>query len=478
MANQILRHKLRTKIESVLDLLDDKNDQQAWDFYPRSGFDPRFDPDPIRKSGYPEGPNPDPDSKMLDPSKPDPDPDILIFKSGYPDPDESKGMERAENKAYEIMGSLICSSLLIQHDERSNFVYLHDVVREMALWIASDFGKQKDNFIVHACVGLEEIPKVQNWNIVKRMSLMFNKDQTCIWQPGLSLTHSFVAAAQQDTGKYLRHFLLEHAKSRCFGSIGYTMSACWLKRVEKTNSFEFGKHMETFECWGISALLNLRVVKLLNSKVSNDRNTVEEFSQNQMRCTRSLGVEGLQLDSSKVLVLASMKKISEVRLNGCTFCEKKMDSATIIGSNKMDIYWRPLLFPCLAEINITRCPKLRKLPLNSKSGGKGLVIYYKGYNLVGLSTMARESISKILDYGLSAQLSGGSAGEALSMVLTSTVRCLLLILTPKMKFLSSLYQLMSFVMTTKMKPIAASSGYSVISGWLDWYAKLKILSRV
>ena len=38
------------------------------DFYPRSGFVPRFDP---------EGPNPNPDSKMLDPSKPDPD--ILIF---------------------------------------------------------------------------------------------------------------------------------------------------------------------------------------------------------------------------------------------------------------------------------------------------------------------------------------------------------------------------------------------------------------
>ncbi|KAF3512226.1 hypothetical protein F2Q69_00005268 [Brassica cretica] len=45
----------------------------------RSGFDPRFDPDPIRKSGHPEGSNPDHDSKMLDPSKPDPDPDILIF---------------------------------------------------------------------------------------------------------------------------------------------------------------------------------------------------------------------------------------------------------------------------------------------------------------------------------------------------------------------------------------------------------------
>ena len=42
-----------------------------------SGFNPRFDPDPIRKSGYLERPNPDPNSKMLDPSKPNPD--ILIF---------------------------------------------------------------------------------------------------------------------------------------------------------------------------------------------------------------------------------------------------------------------------------------------------------------------------------------------------------------------------------------------------------------
>ncbi|WZZ47936.1 hypothetical protein YC2023_048043 [Brassica napus] len=61
------------------------SNDQARDFYPRSGFDPRFDPDPIRKSEYLERPNPDPDSKMLDPSKSDLDPDILIFKSGYPD---------------------------------------------------------------------------------------------------------------------------------------------------------------------------------------------------------------------------------------------------------------------------------------------------------------------------------------------------------------------------------------------------------
>ncbi|KAG5388525.1 hypothetical protein IGI04_030066 [Brassica rapa subsp. trilocularis] len=82
-------------------------------------------------------------------------------------------MERAENKGYEIIGSLVRSSLLMENG--ANDVYLPDVVPEMVLWIGSDFGKKKDNFIVQAGVGLNEIPKIQNWNIVKRMSLMSNK---------------------------------------------------------------------------------------------------------------------------------------------------------------------------------------------------------------------------------------------------------------------------------------------------------------
>ncbi|CAA7044020.1 unnamed protein product [Microthlaspi erraticum] len=54
-------------------------------------------------------------------------------------------------------------------------VRMHDVVREMALWIASELGREKEAFIVHAGVGLSEIPKVKNWNTVRRMSLMKNK---------------------------------------------------------------------------------------------------------------------------------------------------------------------------------------------------------------------------------------------------------------------------------------------------------------
>lgn len=40
------------------------------------------------------------------------------------------------------------------------------------------------------------------------------------------------------------------------------------------------------------------------------------------------------------------------------------------------IYWSALPFPCLESIKVRRCPKLRKLPLDSKSCDLGQKIYH------------------------------------------------------------------------------------------------------
>ncbi|VYS49785.1 unnamed protein product [Arabidopsis thaliana] len=91
--------------------------------------------------------------------------------------DGSEGIERAEDKGYDIIGSLVRASLLMECVDLKgkSCVIMHDVVREMALWIASELGIQKEAFIVRAGVGVREIPKVKNWNVVRRMSLMENK---------------------------------------------------------------------------------------------------------------------------------------------------------------------------------------------------------------------------------------------------------------------------------------------------------------
>ncbi|KAL1211019.1 putative disease resistance protein [Cardamine amara subsp. amara] len=91
--------------------------------------------------------------------------------------DGREGIEKTENKGYDIIGSLVRAYVRMEEFDHNGkgYVRMHDVVREMALWIASDLGKQKEAFIVRAGVGLYEIPKVKNWNVVRRMSLMNNK---------------------------------------------------------------------------------------------------------------------------------------------------------------------------------------------------------------------------------------------------------------------------------------------------------------
>lgn len=52
---------------------------------------------------------------------------------------------------------------------------MHDVIRDMALWIACDYEKEKENFLVYAGVGLTKVPDIRDWEKVRRLSLMKNK---------------------------------------------------------------------------------------------------------------------------------------------------------------------------------------------------------------------------------------------------------------------------------------------------------------
>ncbi|TXG68572.1 hypothetical protein EZV62_003507 [Acer yangbiense] len=55
----------------------------------------------------------------------------------------------------------------------SEIVRMHDVIRDMALWIACEVEEEK--FLVCSGIGLTRAPEIREWENVKRMSLMKNK---------------------------------------------------------------------------------------------------------------------------------------------------------------------------------------------------------------------------------------------------------------------------------------------------------------
>ncbi|KAH9667212.1 putative disease resistance protein [Citrus sinensis] len=67
-----------------------------------------------------------------------------------------------QNQGYYILGILLHVCLLEEGGDGE--VKMHDVVRDMALWIACDIEKEKENFLVYAGVGL-----------ARRLSLMHNQ---------------------------------------------------------------------------------------------------------------------------------------------------------------------------------------------------------------------------------------------------------------------------------------------------------------
>ncbi|KAJ4718313.1 NBS-LRR type disease resistance protein, partial [Melia azedarach] len=87
----------------------------------------------------------------------------------------------ARNEGYYIIGILLCACLLEEIDDET--VKMHDVIRDMALWIASEIEKEKENFLVRAGAGLTEVPEIERWTGVRRISLMQNKIEDLSFTP-------------------------------------------------------------------------------------------------------------------------------------------------------------------------------------------------------------------------------------------------------------------------------------------------------
>ncbi|TYI24267.1 hypothetical protein ES332_A06G222000v1 [Gossypium tomentosum] len=89
--------------------------------------------------------------------------------------DKFDRINEAQMQGGDIISSLLNACLLERDGE--DCVKMHDVIRDMALWITRKFEATENNFFVKAGAQLFEEPDVKAWKRVKRMSVMKNEIQ-------------------------------------------------------------------------------------------------------------------------------------------------------------------------------------------------------------------------------------------------------------------------------------------------------------
>ncbi|GMN64793.1 hypothetical protein TIFTF001_033873 [Ficus carica] len=95
---------------------------------------------------------------------------------------EYDDINAVKDQGYNIIGTLLYACLLEENE--FDCVKMHDVIRDMALWIVSGCGKEaKDSFLVKTNAQLSELPTVERWNELSRISLMGNNIESLSGTP-------------------------------------------------------------------------------------------------------------------------------------------------------------------------------------------------------------------------------------------------------------------------------------------------------
>nr|VDD60247.1 unnamed protein product [Brassica oleracea] len=160
-------------------------------------------------------------------------------------------------------------------------VKMHDVLREMALWIGSTSGKEEEKQCVKSGVKLNRIPDEINWSVLRRISLMRDNKLKVIPDEFFQFMPALVVL---DLSR--NHNLRELPEEICsltslqYLNLSYTdisLLSVGLKGLRKLISLDLEfTELKSIDGIGIS-LPNLQVLKLYNSGVFIDARSIEEL---------------------------------------------------------------------------------------------------------------------------------------------------------------------------------------------------------
>ncbi|KAJ4915913.1 Disease resistance protein (NBS-LRR class) family [Raphanus sativus] len=263
--------------------------------------------------------------------------------------ENSSEEDGAKNQGYDIIGSLVRSHLLM-HGVLTLTVKMHDVIREMALWIASKF---KETFCVRPGAYLRRIPNDIKWEIVRKMSLMSNQiaEIPCSAKcPKLSTLLLQSNKLVDVSGGFFRFMpslvILDLSRNFCLsglpeeisnlGSLQYlNLSYTGLKslpdglkklrRLVELN-LEFTRELESVA--GIATSVpNLQVLKLFCSRVC-----VGDILMKELQLLEHLRV--LTATVEDVMILRSIQEVDRLARSMRSICLSNMSAQVVVLNTK------------------------------------------------------------------------------------------------------------------------------------------------
>ncbi|KAH9714834.1 putative disease resistance protein [Citrus sinensis] len=324
-----------------------------------------------------------------------------------------------------FLDDLLHACLLEEEDD--NHVKMHDVVRDMALWIASTTEKQDERYLVLAGVVLTETPRSELWQEVTRMSLMQNKIWRLPESPAsphlltLFLSSNYISMANEEFFQSMaslrvlklshtflpRHFLLRYLVNLKCLNLEYTHRISKipgqlisnLKMLEALRMFICGssKQKSSSVLFGdsfvlVKELLGLKHLNVLTitlrSFAALQRLLASPSLQSILSNTPSLSLTNCpSLSSLSVFTLASLRHLEALDMTSCKDLEEmEIDYAgggvkrirethgffslrkVLIGGSKLRHVTWLILAPNLKHIEMYNCGYLEEIISLEKLG--------------------------------------------------------------------------------------------------------------
>ncbi|CAN7035660.1 unnamed protein product [Brassica rapa subsp. trilocularis] len=321
---------------------------------------------------------------------------------------EKESRERTLNQGYEIVGTLVRACLLMEERKDKSYVKVNDVVREMALWISSDFGNQKERCVVRAGVGLREVPKLKEWATVRKMSLMNNGIEEIFDSHECGdLTTLFLQrnAFVKISGEFFRcmphlavldlsenHSLEELPEeiselgSLRYLDVSYTcvnQLPVGLWELKKLIHLNLEHMIRLGSVSGISSLWNLRTLGLrglvLDMRQVNELELLEHlqvvtidisspsvvkpllWSHRLVVCIREVDFKYLEEESMRVLTLPTIVNLRRLSIKRCGMREIEIEKTASSSSSSWNKIHTAPYFSNLSKVFITKCHGLKDL---------------------------------------------------------------------------------------------------------------------